>query len=242
MDEKSHNTTNHVENTTLSSFNQMLTQMSLANVSIPKFTTGTNVFEFITEYELATITLSDEQRVKLLVRAFTPGDYRAWFETELEPLIVAGISWSTAKAKVLDRFSYANDTDNHFLALRDLRYDVRSGRPVIDFIDKMIYTYRKACPKDQGDDTVIRYIKTALPKEVLAHLQNDTNFREAKDLDSIKIAVRRFDASRDGLLVNHTKQQFNAADITEMFQKMLNTLKGDQEENRRVIVAAIHNE
>lgn len=36
-------------------------QLSLANINVPRFTTFTDCYEFLNEYEIATATLTDEQ-------------------------------------------------------------------------------------------------------------------------------------------------------------------------------------
>ena len=138
------------------SVSQWYSQMSFAHVNIPKFDACSNVYDFLTEYEDATVTLTDEQKATVLNRAFPPGCHRSWYDNELKPLVKASKPWSEIKAAIVSRFSVQEERDRHLARLRELKFDPESHKMLLDFVDDMIYSYKKAYPNDKDDESCIR--------------------------------------------------------------------------------------
>lgn len=178
------------------SASQWYNQMSIANVTVPKFAASQDVYDFVTEYEDATSNLTEEQRTKLLNKAFPPGDHRSWFEVELKPLIDSLKPWSVLKSKIIDRFSTQEDQDRHFTRLRELKYNPDGSRMLLDFIDDMVYSYSRAYGDGFNEQSCIRFIKSSLPSQVQASLSASSDYRDANNVTGLKRAAKQHDLSR----------------------------------------------
>lgn len=178
------------------SASQWYNQVSIANIIVPKFSVSKDVYDFVSEYEDVTSTLTDEQRSKLLIKAFPPGDHRSWFEVELKPLVDLGRPWSQLKSKIIDRFSIQADRDRHFTRLRELRYDPTGPRMLLDYIDDMLYSYNRAYKEDFSEESCVRYIKSSLPKVIHAKLSAYSDYRDARDVISLKRSAKQYDISQ----------------------------------------------
>ena len=104
------------------SIDQLFGQLSISNITVPRVDAYKDIFEFLNEFETVSATLSDEQQLRILVKAFPPGRLRAWFERELKPLIVTGSPWSTVKTKIISYYSDKEDRDRHFSRLQGLKF------------------------------------------------------------------------------------------------------------------------
>ena len=178
------------------SASQWYNQMSISNINVPKFSSSKDVYDFITEYEDVTATLADEQRPKLLNKAFRHGDHSSWYEIELKPAIDEGKPWSQIKSKIIDRFSIQGDRDRHFTRLRELKFNPDSSRMLLDFVDDMLYSYKRAYKSDYNEESCIRFIKSSLPQGTQAILSADTDYREAQNIEALKRAAKQYDLSR----------------------------------------------
>ena len=214
------------------SASQWYSQMSMANVIVPKFSSTKDVYDFVTEYEDATSALAEEYRSKLLYKAFPPGDHRSWFEIELKPIIESGSEWSRIRSAIIDRFSIQGDRARHFTRLRDLKYNPDSSRMLLDFVDDMLYSYRRAYKNDQDDESCIAFIKSSLPQTVQGILSANPDYRDAKDIATLKQAAKQYDISKrtnEGL--STSRQVTN--ELTSMVKELVTSLRKELEQNQR---------
>lgn len=220
------------------SVDQLCNQMSLANMNIPKLASYDDIHEFLVEYELATTGLSNERQVQLLNRAFHQSRYRAWFETELKPLIKNNESWSTIKNKIVQRFSHKEERDRHFRRLREMKFKPDEGK-LLDYVEEMLYSYSKAYPNDKDDESKLRYIKATLPSNVESQLLMDAEYRKCINADTLKAIARRYD-ERPESGSSSLKNQAN--DMSKLLQELVISIKKqtkDNEETRKAVVAAV---
>lgn len=240
-----HDITTQEENSRYSS--QWHSQASFAQVSVPKFNSCANVYDFLTEYEDATVGMTDAQRALLLNRAFPPGCHRTWYDNKLKPLIKASSPWKIIKDKILERFSMQDNRDRHLAKLRELKFNPEENRMLLDFVDDMIYSYERAYPADTDKESCIRWIKTALPQNVQAALSVNPDYQCNTDMDKLMRAVKQYDMSQS---VNGGKQsdrQLTAEmasmvkDLVSTVRKELESCKKDNEATRKsnqAVVAA----
>lgn len=217
---------------------QLCYQLSYANVKITPFTSCANVFDFMNEFELATAGLSDEQRLTLLAKGFPHGRYRSWFENELQPLVDGKGSWKQAKEKLRIRSSGPTDQDRHFKRLRELNFDPKKDKTLTEFVDDLIYIYRKAHDGHGNDELLVKHIKASLPPEVVTSLCVYPDYREAVTSAQLKKAILEYDLHRESA---SGQEQGNRSTLTEfatMFKNLIESMKQEQEATRNIIVAA----
>lgn len=78
------------------SVDQILSQLSITNVNVPRIDQFINISDFIAEFEMVTAMLPDLHKVKLIVKAFPTGRYSAWFDTNLKPKLDSS-SWASIR-------------------------------------------------------------------------------------------------------------------------------------------------
>lgn len=221
------------------SVDRFVNHISINNVTIPRFNEYSDVFDFITEFELATATLTEEQKMALLVKAFPPGHNRAWFETDLKPLIEAKKPWKDARTKIIGRFSETADSDRHLRRLRELKYEPKEGTRLLDFVEDMLYSHRKAFPDEKNEMVAIRYVKASLPATLNNRLSMITGYKDAKTAEQLKTAVRHFDLSRDDQDKPKSNDHIGPKDLANILQQVLQGIREENTATRDSIVAAI---
>lgn len=221
------------------SVDQLCTQMSINNVIVPRFNPYTDVFDFLTEYEIATTALAEDQKLRLLVRSFPRGHHRSWYETELAPTIKQGTTWANVKDKIIQRFSDTEDRDRHFLKLRELSFDPESGHRLLDFVEDIIYSYQKAYPSSADQEACVKYVKAAIPISLKSTLSMISGYSDAVKTETLKKAVKQFDTSRSGIASQKTANQSNSAELTSLLKEMITSIKKESEVTRTAMVAAV---
>lgn len=224
------------------SVDQLCTQMSMVSVKIVPLNTYSDVGDFITEFELVTTGLSDDQKVALLAKAFPPGRYRSWYETDLKPILSSACSWRTAKRMILDRFSETELRDRHVTKLKELKFDPDGDQSLLEFVDDMAYSYMKALPDSKDQETLIRLIKASIPHETKATLNVYHEFRDAKCVDSLKKAAKQFDIARTKPRKPKSSDVNAIQDLTKAIQSLVVGVKKDTETTRDAIVAAVNSQ
>lgn len=220
------------------SVDQWCSQMSIANITVPKFNSCTDVFDFITEYEDATTTLNDEQKAKLLNKSFPPGCHRSWYENELKPLINESKPWKDIKTRIIARFSVHEDRDRHFSRLRELKYDPNGHKMLQDFIDDIVYSYKGAYPGKLDSESCIKYIKSALPPSLQATLSVNPDYCSAKDIDTLKKAAKHYDLSKS-LDSTGIKDRQTANEVVSMMKNLMSTFTQQMESAHKSYVNAL---
>lgn len=215
------------------SMDALCNRVSMFGIDPPKYEDINDVFDFIGTYERITSGLTDEAKVHLIQKSFPPGRYKAWFETELLPLVERSVPWSNIKAKIIDRFSNVEDRDRHFRRLHQLKYDPSIHRKVLDYVEDVIYSYKKAHTSESDEEACVRFVKTSLPNEIVSALNLIQEFRSAKDINGLKSAVKQYDNS---ISVIHNKTG-DKAELNEMISIFKDLLKQTKKEREAVVAA-----
>lgn len=217
---------------------QFCTQMSMNNVAVPKHDSCKDIFEFIAEYESATSTLNEDQRRLLLVKAFPVGRSKIWFESELKSLIDEKKPWSTIKTKIIERFSDVEDRDRHLVRLRELKFDPDSNQRLLDFIEDLAYSHKKAYPdlNSNSEEPCVRFIKASIPKSLKASLDMMSDYQSAKNVSQLSKAIKRFDSSRVGSSSSTSSNKLDSNEVMKMFSQIM---KGVKESTEKAVVSAI---
>lgn len=235
------------------SVDQLCSQMSLTNISVPKFSSSYNVYDFITEYEDTTCTLTDEQKSKLLNKAFPPGCHRSFYENELKPMVKSKKTWKEIKDTIIERFSILGDRNRHFARLKELIYDPNGNKTLQDFADDVVYSYKRAYPGDTNTDTeaCVLFIKSSLPASLQSSLSNNSEYCNAKTIEQLKKAVKHYDIGRANGCDKRDDRQVSTQlsdmmkELTSTFRRELESIrkeneayKKDNEASRQAIIAA----
>ena len=220
------------------SVDQLCGHLSMANVNIPTFKPGSDVIQFVTSFEVVTSTLSNEQRVLLLNKAFTDNHYQAWFEFELKPLIEDKKDWSEIKNKIIDRFSPISSREKHVTRLRELKYNPEENQGLLLFVENMLYSYKKVFTNSADQEASVEYIKAALPQSLKSQLFMNTEFREAKDEKELRKAAQLYDRVKTGEGCKNSSHSANI-ELASLFRDVLTGIRKDNEANCKAIVAAI---
>lgn len=216
---------------------QLCTQMSINNVTVPKFVAGSDIFDYLAEYEAATSTLTEDQRRSLLVKAFPVGRMKVWFDNELKPMIDTKKPWLDIKAKIVERFSDVEDRDRHLLRLREAKYDSDGNQRLLDFIEDLAYSHRKAYPNVPIDhESCIRFIKAAIPSALKVTLDMMPEFQSAVSIKDLKKAAQRYDKSRT---FSSASEKVNKLDTKELMNMFSQLIKGVEKSTKEAVTAAI---
>lgn len=221
------------------SVEQLCTQMSMSNVTIPVFSHYKEAYDFIGDFELATTGISEEQKLILLAKAFPPGRHRSWFEIEIKPVIDRQGKWSEARIKILDRFTFTDDKDKHFAKLKELKFEESGEQSLLEFIDDMSYSYKKAFPAQLIEDDLVRYIKASLPGNIKSALNIYADFRSAGTLESMKKAAKQYEASRKSSVTSKTNDRATLTKFSALVQELIKGVRKDHETTREAEVSAL---
>lgn len=222
------------------SVDQLCTQLSLTNIKVPRIDTYEDVFEFISEFEMATATLPEEQRTRLLVKAFPPGRLHAWYESELAPLIKSISTWKAIKEKIIQRYSDTEDRDRHFHRLKEMVFVDNGRNKLYDYVEDLVYSFNKAFPKEKDDDTKIRFIKSSLPTSIKPKLTIINDYSNANTMADFMRAIRQYDILNFGTS-NKNEDQGEKISRSEMVTLLKELVKGVRQEGEatRNVVATL---
>lgn len=108
---------------------RVLSLNSVPNGQLPTlmFRTSQASKMYLNSSKATTIGLPDEQRPKLLIKAFMPDQYQPWFESELTPRISAGATWPDLKRTLVERFANVSEQERHIDKLRALDFKPEAG-------------------------------------------------------------------------------------------------------------------
>lgn len=225
-------------------FGDMVGQMSIANVTVPRIDAYDDVFEFVNEYEVAVATLPEDQQVKLLVKSFPKGMYRAWYETELSELIKSPTTtWKDIKRKIIKRYSDTDDENRHFKKLSEVKFVDNGKRKLFDFVEEVLYSFRRSFPEVTDEARMIEYVKTRIPEGVRKQLVPMTDYNYGKTLEEFKRGIRQFDLARSGLSSDDEPSKkadkSSGAELVSLLKELVKGFKEEGEQTRKVVVAAL---
>lgn len=230
------------------SVGQLCEQLSITNLSVPKIDTCRDVFEFIQEFEMVTESLPENQRSKMLAKAFPPGRYRAWYEVELKPSIQASSDWNTIKSKIIKRYSKVEDRDRHFKRLQSMKFNPNGSLELFDYVEDLLYSLSKAWPNEKDETSKIRYVKANLPSSILPTLSSIPEFKSAKTLEDFKEAIKQYDILKEGFgessensgeKINTSELVTLLKDLAKGISKQEDVMRAQGESIAKNIVAAL---
>lgn len=229
------------------SVGQLCEQLSLTNITVPKIDHTKDVFEFIIEFEVATESLPDTQRNKLLAKAFSPGRYRTWYELELKPLLSkTTTTWDQIKNTIIERYSKTEDRDRHFKRLRSIKFDPNGSLELYDYVEDLLYSLSKAWPNEKDEAAKIRYIKSCLPSSILPTLSSIPEYNSSTTLNDFKKALKRYDVIKEQYndSPEGSSNKLNTPEIVNLLKDIAKCIKDQNETITRSVVSAlqpIHN-
>lgn len=215
------------------SVSQLCTQWSIANVNVPNFSSFKDVFEFIKGYEATTIGLSEEQRPKLLIKAFMPDQYQPWFESELGPRIAAGARWSDLKRILIERFANVSEQERHIDKLRALEFRPEAGQKLLDFVEYVLYSYQRAFPQEKDQKSRVAYVKACLPPKIKSIINLNPDFRNASSEEALKSAAKNYDVSQSFDL-GRVSSSNSTAEFAKALQKAIEEIKRQNNAHHQV--------
>lgn len=206
---------------------ERLCNHSVAKIPVPKFDVQTDIHEFISEFERSTSTLSDQQKLLVLPKAFPGDSYRSWYGTELAPLIKANASWKTVKDTIISRFAVADVQDKHFCRLRELKYNMDGEQSLMSFVEDILYSYERAYP-NESVTSALKYVKMALPPSLKAKLNLYSDFKDASNVEMLKSAIKEFDLAREASPRRTNNKDSNLELVNLIKDLMINVKKENQ--------------
>lgn len=217
------------------SIGQLCSTFSLTNIKIPRFDSFKDVHDFVAEFEELTITMSDEQKLIVVSKAFPIGCHRTWFESNVSPLIKENKFWVDVKRTLIDRFSIEKSEDRDFVKLHSLKFDEESDKSLLSFVDDVLYYYRKAYGPDH-DIQAIRHIKANLPTRVTSSLSNYSEYREARTIEDLKKAAKLYDLSKGS--IQHARISREAThELTQAIKEMITKLSSESKQTREAVAS-----
>ena len=219
------------------SVDQLCDQLSITNVTVPRIDNFKDVYDFIVEYEMATATLSDDQRLKVLVKAFPPGRYQAWLKNAKEKLENSGrmLTWPRMKGEIITRYAETESRDRHFNRLRELRYIDTEPNKLFDFVEEVLYSFNKAYPDVKDDDSKVRFLKSLIPPDLKTTLSLIPEYDQPESLERFLKGIRKFDTMRSGRNNNDAKSEsVKPSELAALFKSLLKEMKETKE-----VVAAL---
>lgn len=218
------------------SVDQLCTQLSVAHVIVPKFNSDIDVYDFISEYELATISLPDEQKKSLLPKAFAHAKSRAWFENDLKPNLPI-INWQGVKNKIISRFARLEDCDRHLSKVNNLKYHPEQGHKLLDFIDELHNSFEKAYISINHKPDFVRQFKCSLPTNVTAKLNLIPGFESATNKEELQSVAKKYDMSFTNEENSNQVNKAGLTQITTALEKMMSNLQQEIKNNRQEFMA-----
>lgn len=215
---------------------QLCNQVSLSSIKVPRFDSFSDVFEFLTEFELITTGLESEQKALLLTKAFPVGCNRSWYETDLKPLIQNKARWSEIREFIVRRFSDDGEQDRHFTKVKDISFDPEGDKSLLNFIEDLLYSFKRAFG-DLSEDFAVKYIKASIPKTMRPLLNSYAEFRDAKTVEMIKQAAKRYDFTK-GSSTKSSSSREATRELAGMLQEIVKSIKRDNEDTRKAVATA----
>lgn len=217
-------------NRSMSQFNQV----SLINVQIPPYNGSEDIYKYLNNYESITSMLDDEQRIKLLNKAFTPGRYESWFKRTLKPAISNGDNWTDLKRIIVDRFSISSDKDRHLKRLNEIQYNPKGNTSLIDFVEDYIYSFDKVYGLNGKEDICVQAIKVKIPEDVKGSLNLMSEYRTANTTSQLLKAVKDYDFNIAGTINRNPTDRVDSVAMYSVLKRLAEKI----EQNPKEIVAA----
>ncbi|CAA2976866.1 Hypothetical predicted protein [Olea europaea subsp. europaea] len=220
------------------SVDQLCLTLSMSNLTVPRIDKFDNVFTFINEFELATATLPEDCRIKLLVKAFPPGRYSSWYDRNIKPIAGVAGAWKAIKKNIIKRYSDTEDRDRQFLRLQSMKFVENGSEKLFDYVEDLVFTLSLAFPDQKDDDTKIRYVKAHLPPSVQVSLRQISEYNNASYMDDFMKGIRQYDKLKlGGQKTDEQGAKVSTAELVTLLKELSKGIKQEQEATRNVVAA-----
>lgn len=218
------------------SIDQLINQLSVVNINVPRVDAFKDIFEFVNEFESITAPLTDEQQLKLLIKAFPPGRLRNYYESVLKPLITPTATWQTIKAKIIEHYSDTEDRDRQLKRLQGMRFVDDGHKKLFDYVEELIYTFSKAF-EGQDDGIKIRYVKSNLPATISQLLINNNDYNNPANLEQFLRGVRQYDRVKANQSTSDGCVKLKSSELVTMMKEVFKDMQQEKEEKRHQVAA-----
>lgn len=216
------------------SVDQLCSQMSINNINVPRIDHTRDVYEFINEYEVATATLPESSKVKLLVKAFPPGRFRDWYEDMIKTASITS-TWKDYKQLIIKRYANDEDQDRHLRKLQEMKFVDNSQQKLFDYVEELLFCFKKAFPEITDNKTKIRYVKSNLGTDIQPSLSLISDYNNSKDITEFMRGIRQFDSMKPKLVKPAEKVQSD--ELMNTIKELVKEVKLDRESTRNMVAA-----
>lgn len=203
------------------SVDKLFNHLSINNIIVPKFEANKDVFDFLAEFEAATSVTTDEQKAQLLLKAFPVGRSKAWFETTLKPAVKADTPWPELKRKVIERFSDIEDRDRHFHRLREAQFKPETGQKLLDFVEELAYSFKKAHSDKFDEAACLKFIKAAIPAKLTPILSLIPGYKETRCIGDLTKVAKQYDTTHHYSENLEFGQKLNVSELTSLLKELI---------------------
>lgn len=209
------------------SVEQLCTQLSIANIVVPRIDQYKDIFAFINEFEMSTAMLPDSQKLVLLVKAFPTGRLKQWYDTSIKPIVKLE-TWDNIKIKIIQRYSETEDRDRHLKRINTLKFEPDGSQKLFDYVEDLLYSFTRAMP-NVDEDTQIRYVKCKLPPVIFPLLSTIANYVTAATIEDFMKVCRRYDILKDEIK-NSDNGSLEKTQVEELVAELKNLLKSTKQQ------------
>jgi len=232
--------------TALSKLAESINQYSasaLISLSVPEFhgSPGEDVREFLENFRLATITLTDDMKCLAIQKALR-GSANIWARANLRSELERG-DWTRTKAALIERFEGHDAGIKHLERLARMKFNSKTDT-LLSYVEKYAAEYQLA-HENPSESEVIRSFRMNLPREVQRGLNilND-KWPDMKNLKEFFMLARRVE---ENILAydnqDHEETPIRAADLSRMLNEVREMLRPKEESPKETaVVAAIGNQ
>lgn len=215
---------------------------SLTNLPIPQFGGNPNedIFEFLTKYKAATISVGEAMRCKALQRALTGAAY-VWARNNIKKNITEGKNWKACKAALIERFQPPNAEMRFHEKLSKMKYD-QDKDSLLSYVEAYADCYRRV-HHEAKDKDIISQLKLNLPNRIQRALNviND-GWSNLDDLKEVFKLARRAEEKILPFDKDENQNQLNASSLIEILNSFKNSIREEvakQATNKEEALAAI---
>lgn len=118
-----------------------------------------------------------------------------------------------------------------------LKFDPEGAQKLIDFVEEMLHSYKRAFPGETAGDKEIRMIKAAIPEPIQSILNANQEYRGATDARALKSSARRYDQT-NRLAGKTTVSKDITKELKSSIQEMIQGLRKEMAESTKAVTAA----
>lgn len=207
---------------------------ALISIAVPEFSGGLNedVFDFLRRYKMATVSLSEEMRVKALQKALTGPAY-VWAKNNIKEYINKGTNWKGIKKALIERFQEPNSDRKFHEKLAKMKFD-----PSVGTLTSYLELYKECFSKvysEAKDSDTISALKLNLPNNIQRglNLLNDqwTSFTSMNDL--FKLAKRVEEKILPFEKDETAEEKLSASSLVKILEDFKSSLKNAKPEDKK---------